>query len=82
MPNTTTKEVPHGIENVDKIWVHDGFARTKNSSMFVGVITSDMSATTGDVRFQLGVNALNLFVRIRWDMDYIFTTFRYTKTTD
>ena len=24
LPNATTKEVPHGIEDVDTIWVHDG----------------------------------------------------------
>lgn len=80
LPNATTKNVNHGIENVDKIWVYDGYA-CSNNNYFMPVYANtgyaennfNIFVNSTYIRFTTGIN--------RTDFSAIVTV-RYTKTTD
>ncbi len=81
LPNATTKEVPHGIENADVIWIHDGFSQTSTGEF------AQLNA--------MGTNSLSQVIIFMVDHTKIisitgtnrlgyksYVTLRYTKTTD
>ena len=81
LPNATTKEVPHGIENADVIWIHDGFSQTSTGEF------AQLNA--------MGTNSLSQVIIFMVDRTKIisitgtnrlgyksYVTLRYTKTTD
>ena len=80
LPNDTSKEVPHGIENVDVIWVHDGYART--GDLFDTLVHAEPSsqiycwrilANKTSIQMKTGVDRRNVNATV---------VLRYTKTTD
>lgn len=81
LPNATSKEVPHGIENVDLIWIHDGYVSNNNTRQY-----ELNTANTSDVRFGWVCSVEKekiFFVTGISRTGFTATiTLRYTKTTD
>lgn len=81
LPNATTKKVPHGIENVDVIWVHDGYTYLPENNGYYSlnfpsdVLKQVFNSYVDDVNVSIftGMNRTNITAMI---------TLRYTKTTD
>lgn len=81
-PNTTTKKIPHGIDNVDTIWVLTAYAISTTGEYFTyplnissGSVTNFLTTSVNleNVQIQSGNNASHYRVMI---------ILRYTKTTD
>ena len=79
LPNATTKDVPHGIENIDTIWVYDGWVNNLNYSNILQTTWSNVNNS-----FNFYVDKINITcysVNNRSEQSG-FVTIRYTKTTD
>lgn len=82
LPNATSKEVPHGIENVDVIWVHDGYVlNSTNNECYTINCPNPNNNSFSCLMFANGNN-----IRAQTVVDYSQMTavaiLRYTKTTD
>lgn len=81
LPNATTKRVNHLIENVNDIWITDGFANNP-TSRFTQQLS--LSGITINDQFTFGVN--NTYVQCITNSDRsaytnCFVTLRYTKSS-
>lgn len=76
LPNATTKEVPHGIENVDEIWVYDGYVKGASSSI--------QSVWSGSSWYNFYASKQHVICLTSSERDSIVgvVIVRYTKTTD
>lgn len=80
LPNATSKEVPHGIENVDVIWVHDGYVTNASDSFCLSYINISGISSAWYITANSRVAMITTGVDRR---SYAATvTLRYTKTTD
>lgn len=80
LPNATTKEVPHGIENVSVIWVYDGFVFGEADSTPVSLPSTFGIASNWSV--SVDVDAITFFTGMDRTSKNAIVTLRYTKTTD
>lgn len=80
LPNATSKEVPHGIENVDVIWVHDGYVTNASDSFCLSYVNISSISSAWYITANSRVAMITTGVDRR---SYAATvTLRYTKTTD
>lgn len=77
LPNATVKEVPHGIENVDVIWVHDGYILADTGNFIPVVVPLSNMAFTYCNKQKIGIS-----VSGDRKSNIAVITIRYTKTTD
>lgn len=84
LPNATTKEVPHGIEDVDTIWLHDGFVYDPLSKAGDVLPISYPSITSIATSFYFKVNRSSIKCSNAMDSTGLsaIVIVRYTKTTD
>lgn len=83
LPNATTKEVPHGIENVDEIWVYDGLIHNPVYNSVLQTVFSN-SSVSGANGFNTYVDSQNVTIACRGNSlsQSGLIVLRYTKTTD
>lgn len=77
LPNATTKEVPHGIENIDIIWVYDGFSVLNSQANSLLVVPTDTWLYCNVFK-----NKITFTASSDRSMQSAFVVLRYTKTTD
>ena len=80
LPNAATKEVPHGIENVDVIWVHDGYAQS--GDLFDTLVHTDARAVTYSWQTLASKTSIRITTGTNRSSIKATVTLRYTKTTD
>lgn len=85
LPNNAVKDVSHGIANVSKIWVYDGFCYQPNGDYFAQLINTAPSGTA-DNKGEWYFGCSSTFIRCLTAQDRTnysaYVTLRYTKTTD
>lgn len=82
LPNATSADYPHGIQNVDNIWVSDGVAKNTQTGS-----SCQLNNTASNNVYQWVTNADRTNVSIwagtdRRAFDYVKVILKYTKTTD
>ena len=82
LPNATTKEVPHGIENVDVIWVHDGYVKNESANWCYPLILSSPYNIAHDWSIGIATNKIIAYTGVDQTSSAAMVTLRYTKTTD
>ena len=82
LPDSTEKPVAHGISNVDKIWISDGFVFT-SSNTFYGLVHTAGSSQTMEFAWDTNVDRTNVTIETYSDRSTLFAyvTVRYTKTS-
>lgn len=82
LPNNTVKDLDHGISNVDKIWVFDGFAYQPNGD-FVNQLSLCVPFNLS-AGWYFGANKTIVRCETKTDRTAYsaFVTIQYTKTTD
>lgn len=78
LPNATTKEVPHGIEDVDLIWLHDGLAKTENGTC----VPLNFPCPGNMVQTYCDKNKISITTQYNRSEYSSIVILRYTKTTD
>ena len=82
MPNNTVKDVPHGISNVDKIWVFSGYAHNPTNGYFNPL---QLPNDTISGQWYACATASNIKIAAFTDRSSysdVSVTLFYTKTTD
>lgn len=84
LTGSTKKSIAYNIENLDKIWIENGFAENT-----VRIVTLPMVGYDGDLSQEVDVwvekqeNAVKLYSNGGWGADWSFyIILNYTKTTD
>lgn len=80
LPNNTSKEVPHGIENVDVIWVHDGY--TRSGDFFDTLVHTDTRSLGYCWRIFANKTSIQMVTGADRRSVKATVVLRYTKTTD
>ena len=77
LPNNTTKQVAHGIANVNKIWIFDGFVTSGTTQYQLD------HAAYGIYCWTINVDSTNIEIETESDRSALsaYVTLRYTKTT-
>lgn len=80
LPNTTEVYKPHEIENVDTIWIHDGFVYNPESRKDYDLL----NYPNGNVSWHFSVSTTNIYSSTFSNRSSLsaIVTLRYTKTTD
>ena len=79
IPNSTTKTVNHGIENIENIWYVDAVTNY-TGIVFGGIMPIVYSGKT--FRVACRESAVEIVTNENWDNYTALVTVRYTKTTD
>lgn len=80
LPNNTSKEVPHVIENVDVIWVHDGY--TRSGDFFDTLVHTDTRSLGYCWRIFANKTSIQMVTGADRRSVKATVVLRYTKTTD
>ncbi len=80
LPNNASKEVPHGIENVDVIWVHDGY--TRSGDFFDTLVHTDTRSLGYCWRIFANKTSIQMVTGADRRSVKATVVLRYTKTTD
>lgn len=82
LPDTTTKEVPHGIENADIFFVFSGYVYDSISKQCFGVVWANTSISNNSYNFFCTSTKIICESKSNRTNQIAFVKVRYTKTTD
>lgn len=78
------KEIPYNIDNVDKIWIENGYVSSTKRTVTLPMVGYNGSLTDKvDIWIERSTDTVNLFSNGGWGDEWEFTIIlNYTKTTD